>query len=106
MRSARPPSHFNRPGPMSTRRSDFRFLDRLRVRWVEVDMQKIVFNGHYLMYFDTALGGYWRAMALPYAATMEYLGGDLFVRKSSVEYLAAARYDDVLDIGIRCARIG
>ena len=34
-------------------RQDFRFSHRLRVRWVEVDMQKIVFNAHYLMYFDT-----------------------------------------------------
>lgn len=69
-------------------------------------MQKIVFNGHYLMYFDTAVGGYWRALALPYHATMEYLGGDLFVRKATVEYEGSARYDDVLDVGIRCARIG
>ena len=30
-------------------RQDFRYFDRLRVRWVEVDMQQIVFNGHYLM---------------------------------------------------------
>jgi acyl-CoA thioesterase FadM len=28
------------------KRSDFRFLESLRVRWVEVDMQKIVFNGY------------------------------------------------------------
>src|SRR5690348_13142902 len=100
MRSKRAPCHFNEPGRTSMKRNDFRFLDRLRVRWVEVDMQKIVFNGHYLMYFDTAFGGYWRAMALPYTATMKYLGGDLFVRKSSLEYEGSARYDDVLDIGI------
>ena len=30
-------------------RTDFRFYERLRVRWAEVDMQKVVFNGHYLM---------------------------------------------------------
>ena len=29
------------------KRQDFRFSHRMRVRWVEVDMQKIVFNGHY-----------------------------------------------------------
>jgi acyl-CoA thioesterase FadM len=40
---------------MSFARSDFRFLHRLRVRWAEVDLQKIVFNPHYLMYLDTAL---------------------------------------------------
>jgi len=87
-------------------RSEFRFFDRMRVRWAEIDAQKIVFNGHYLMYFDTAVAGYWRALALPYAETMEQLGGDLFVRKATVDYRASARYDDVLDVGMRCARIG
>ena len=87
-------------------RHDFRFLERLRVRWAEVDMQKIVFNGHYLMYIDTAVAGYWRALALPYEEVMLRLGGDLFVRKSTLEYFAAAAYDDVLDIGVRCERMG
>jgi len=87
-------------------RHDFRFLERLRVRWAEVDMQKIVFNGHYLMYIDTAVAGYWRALALPYEEVMHRLGGDLFVRKSTLEYFAAATYDDVLDVGVRCERIG
>jgi YbgC/YbaW family acyl-CoA thioester hydrolase len=88
------------------KRTEFRFFDRLRVRWAEIDAQKIVFNAHYLMYFDTAVAGYWRAMALPYAQTMESLGGDLFVRKATVEYHGSARYDDQLEIGMRCARIG
>jgi len=87
-------------------RAEFRFFERLRVRWAEIDAQKIVFNGHYLMYFDTAVAGYWRALALPYAQTMERLDGDLFVRKATVEYAGSARYDDVLDVGMRCARIG
>jgi YbgC/YbaW family acyl-CoA thioester hydrolase len=87
-------------------RSDFRFLERLRVRWAEIDAQQIVFNGHYLTYFDTAIAGYWRAMAMPYAATMHTLGGDMFVRKATLEYLGSAVYDDVLDIGMRCARVG
>jgi YbgC/YbaW family acyl-CoA thioester hydrolase len=88
------------------KRHDYRFLDRLRVRWAEVDMQRIVFNPHYLMYVDTAIAGYWRAMALPYAETMEQLAGDLFVRKATVEYHASARYDEQLEVGIRCQRVG
>jgi YbgC/YbaW family acyl-CoA thioester hydrolase len=87
-------------------RNEFRFLDRLRVRWAEIDAQKIVFNGHYLMYFDTAVAGYWRALGLPYAQAMESLGGDLYVRKATLEYHGSARYDDLLDVGMRCARIG
>lgn len=88
------------------KRSDFRFLDRLRVRWAEVDMQKIVFNGHYLMYFDTAVAGYWRACALPYHETMAVLQGDLFVRKATVEYHGSARYDDLCEVGLRIGRFG
>lgn len=88
------------------KRSDFRLLDRLRVRWAEVDMQRIVFNGHYLTYIDTAMGAYWRAMALPYEQTMATLGGDMFVRKATLDYLGAALYDDVLEVGIRHTRIG
>ncbi len=88
------------------KRQDYRFRERLRVRWAEIDAQKIVFNGHYLMYFDTAIAGYWRALALPYAPTMEALGGDLYVRKATLEYHASARYDDLLEVGMRRARVG
>ncbi|MDO9091534.1 MAG: YbgC/FadM family acyl-CoA thioesterase [Rubrivivax sp.] len=88
------------------KRSDFRHLERLRVRWAEVDLQKIVFNGHYLMYVDTAVAGYWRALAMPYHETMEQLQGDLYVRKVTLEYLGSARYDEQLVVAIRCGRIG
>ncbi len=87
-------------------RTDFRHLERLRVRWAEVDLQRIVFNGHYLLYFDTAVAGYWRALALPYHDTMAALEGDLYVRKATLEYHGSARYDELLEVGLRCARIG
>ncbi|RYY67273.1 MAG: acyl-CoA thioesterase, partial [Comamonadaceae bacterium] len=87
-------------------RSDFRFFHRLRVRWAEVDMQKIVFNAHYLMYFDTAIADYWRALALPYEESMAALGGDLYVKKATVEFNASARMDDVLDVAMKCVRVG
>ena len=88
------------------KRQDFRFSHRMRVRWVEVDMQQIVFNGHYLMYFDTAVTDYWRQLAMPYAQTLQQLGGDLFVKKASVEYHASAEMDDFLDVCMRCERVG
>lgn len=94
------------PAARAPRREDFRFAERLRVRWAEVDAQNIVFNGHYLMYLDTAISGYWRALAMPYAETLADLGGDLFVRRATVEYASAARYDERLEIGLRCASIG
>jgi YbgC/YbaW family acyl-CoA thioester hydrolase len=96
----------NAPAATTLRRSDFRHAERHRVRWAEVDMQQIVFNGHYLMYFDTAVAGWWRALAMPYHETMQALGGDFYVRKATLEYEASARYDEQLETCIRCARIG
>ena len=105
MHPSAPPSSTRQPASRPSRQ-DFRFSHRLRVRWAEVDMQKIVFNAHYLMYFDTAIADYWRAMALPYEDTMHHWGGDLYVKKASVEYFASARYDDQLDVMLKCTHIG
>jgi acyl-CoA thioester hydrolase len=84
----------------------YRLRERLRVRWAETDAQGIVFNGHYLTYFDVAITEYWRAVGLPYPAALAGTGVDLFAVKSTVEYVAPARYDDVIDVGCRAARLG
>jgi YbgC/YbaW family acyl-CoA thioester hydrolase len=88
------------------KRQDYRFTERLRVRWSEVDAQGVVFNGHYLNYFDQAVSGYWRALALPYADTVAQLGGEFFMRKSSVEYFAPARGEELLDLAVRAGKLG
>lgn len=87
-------------------RADFSFFHTLRVRWAEVDMQGVVFNGHYLTYFDVAFTEYWRATDLPSVIEQAREGRELFARKASVDYRAPARFDDVLDIGVRCAAFG
>jgi acyl-CoA thioester hydrolase len=77
------------------------------VRWAEVDMQKIVFNGHYLTYIDTAVADYWREIGLPYPqGYVERYGADLFLRKATVEYLGSARYDDLLEVYSRVGKLG
>lgn len=85
---------------------DFAFHHRLKVRWVEVDPQQVVFNGHYLTYFDTTMSEYWRAVGHPYPAGFRHFGGEVFIRRNTIEYHAPARLDDWLDIGVRCDRIG
>jgi acyl-CoA thioester hydrolase len=87
-------------------RQDFTFTHSLRVRWSEVDMQAIVFNGHYLTYFDVAFTEYWRATGLPDVLAQSAAGLELFARKAGIEYHAPARFDDVLDICVRCAELG
>ncbi|HEX6690699.1 MAG TPA: thioesterase family protein [Burkholderiales bacterium] len=88
-------------------KADFVCIPRLRVRWAEVDMQKIVFNGHYLTYIDTAVAEYWRAIGLPYPeGYVERYGNDMYLRKATVEYLGSARYDDQLDVCCRVGKLG
>lgn len=85
---------------------DFRHRLPLRVRWAEVDMQAVVFNGHYLTYADVCATEYWRAIGAAYPAGFADLGIDAFVRKATVEYHAPARYDDELLVCGRIARLG
>jgi acyl-CoA thioester hydrolase len=88
-------------------RADFVCAHNLRVRWAEVDMQKIVFNGHYLTYIDTAIAEYWREVGLPYPdGYVERFGNDIYLRKATLEYLGSARYDDQLAVCCRVARLG
>jgi acyl-CoA thioester hydrolase len=84
----------------------FRLRERLRVRWAETDAQGIVFNGHYLTFFDVAITEYWRAIGLPYPEALQGTGVDLFAVKSTVEYFAPARYDDVIEVGCRASDLG
>jgi len=84
----------------------YSFFHQLRVRWAEVDRQGIVFNGHYLTYFDVAITEYWRAINLPYPDGVTDAGSDLYVVKTLINYKGSAEYDDILDIGVHVSRIG
>lgn len=91
---------------IETTLADFRLVHRLRVRWAEVDLQKVVFNPHYLMYFDSAMTAYWRELALPYERSMAAFGGEPYVVKATVEFRAPARLDELLEVALTCKRLG
>ncbi|MFA5677068.1 MAG: thioesterase family protein [Pseudomonas sp.] len=84
---------------------DFRFSHQLRVRWAEVDMQGIVFNGHYLTYADVGITEYFRTLRAANPDT-EILGSDFFAVRTVLDYQSPARFDDLLDIHVRIARLG
>ncbi len=87
-------------------REDFKCAHQLRVRWSEVDMQKIVFNGNYLNYIDVAVAEYWRAIGLPYPhGYVDKYANDDYLRKATVEYLGSARYDELIDVLVRVAKL-
>mgnify|MGYP001822445374 FL=1 len=57
-------------------RRDFSFSHRFRVRYSEIDGQGIVFNAHYLTYFDTAITEYFRWLPYDYKAETKRSGHD------------------------------
>jgi len=87
-------------------RADFKFHHTLRVRYAEVDAQGVVFNAHYLTYFDVAHTEYMRAVGIDYAGVVRATGLDFHLVKSLVEYRQPIRFDQLLDVWVRCARIG
>lgn len=76
------------------------FVHRHRVRYVECDMQGIVFNAHYYTWMDVAHFELIREVIGP-LDQLHSLGVDVVVAESSARYLAPARFDDEVDIEVR-----
>ena len=89
-------------GHTTGRKPPFKYAAYTRVGFSDTDAQGIVYYGRYLPYFDLARVEYHRHLELP------SVGGDyeFVMRTSSVDYLAPARFDDLLEVFIRPARIG
>ena len=81
------------------------FVHELRVRYGECDPQGIVFNANYLLYFDVAFTELWRE-ALGSWTEMVERGVDAVVAEANIRFRSAARYDDVLELRARIARLG
>ena len=87
-------------------REQFWFFFPFRVRYSEIDGQGVVFNAHYLTYFDTSITEYFRALGYDQYADSRKTGIDFHVVKSLIEYKAPVLFDWELDVGARVARIG
>lgn len=69
-------------------------------------MQGVVFNGHYLTYFDIGITEYFRAAFQSTPGMMRTLFANLYVARSTVNYRESARFDDCIDLLVRTGRIG
>jgi len=87
-------------------KSDFRFAWPFRVRYAEVDGQKVVFNAHYLTYFDTAITEYFRALPFDYMGRIELTGEDFHTVRTLVEYKQPILFDEDIEVHVRVSRIG
>lgn len=81
------------------------FRHSLRVRYGECDLQGVVFNAHYLAYFDTSLNELLRAAVGSYRA-MHERGIDVVVAEAQLRFHAPARFEEELTMEIAVARLG
>ena len=66
----------------------------------------ILFNAHYLTYFDTAITEYFRALPYDYREQVKRTGEDFHTVKTLIEYHGPIHFDDEIEIGVRTARGG
>jgi acyl-CoA thioester hydrolase len=81
-----------------------RFRYFLRVRYIECDAQKVVFNSRYSEYVDVGINEFLRAAGV----LGDFVTGpfDFQLVKQTVEWKAPARFDQVLELRIEATRLG
>ncbi len=88
-------------GRVTGRRPPFKYSALSRVWFSDTDAQGVVYYGRYLPYFDHARTEYHRHLG-----EMRIEGTEFVMRASEVEYLAPARFDDLIESFVRVRRIG
>ena len=74
-------------------------------RFAEVDQQGVVFNAHYLTWFDEACTGFLDHLGVTYPGLID-TGHDIQVVHSEIDYLTAVRWRDSVRVAVQCERIG
>jgi acyl-CoA thioester hydrolase len=87
---------------MTGARIPFRYY--LRVRYIECDAQKVVFNSRYSEYVDVGINEFLRAAGV----LGDFITGplDFQLVKQTLEWKAPARFDQVLELRIEATRLG
>ena len=87
-------------------KSDFRFMTKIRVRWMECDGQGIVYNGAYLGYLEIGQAEYYRNLGFAIYIIPQSGYFDFVVVKSTQEFKAPAKVDEIIELHVRVSNIG
>jgi acyl-CoA thioester hydrolase len=78
---------------------------RIRVRYSECDQQGVVFNAHYLGWFDNSMTELFRAGFGSYGEFVKR-GLDIVVVHAELDFRRPARFDDEVELAVMVERIG
>jgi acyl-CoA thioester hydrolase len=91
-------------GRPSDRKPPFTYSALDRIGFSDTDAQGIVYYGRYMPYFDLARVEYHRHLGMAYSSRPSK--HEFVMRACSIDYLAPARFDDLIEVFIRVSRIG
>ena len=74
-------------------------------RFAEVDQQNVVFNAHYLTWFDEAVTGYFDHLGTSYPDLMS-AGLDMQLVHTEIDYAAPVRWRDTVRVAVVCENVG
>ncbi len=74
-------------------------------RFAEVDQQNVVFNAHYLTWFDEAVTGYFDHLGTSYPDLMS-VGLDMQLVHTEIDYAAPVRWRDTVRVAVACENVG
>jgi len=81
------------------------FTFPVAVRYMEVDVQGVVFNGWYLTYFDEAMAAFFAHRGLPYPEMMA-AGYDVQLVRSEIDYRSGVRFGEPIVVAVSASRLG
>jgi len=87
-------------------KADYPFFFPFRVRYSETDAQGVVFNAHYLTYFDTAIYEYFRSLPFDFLEHLNQYGADFHTVHVELDFLAPACFDDEIETHVKTIKIG
>lgn len=87
-------------------RPGFPFATQFKVRYAEIDGQRVVFNSRYLEYVDVAVTEYWEWTGIAKALGSIWAEIEFHVRHCSIDYLKPLMLGDTVDASVRIERIG
>ncbi len=87
-------------------KADYSFFFPFRVRYSETDKQGIVFNAHYLTYFDTAIYEYFRTLPFDFQENLDQSGADFHTVHVDLDFHAPAGFDDEIEAHVKTIKIG
>ena len=88
-------------GHVTERRPPFKYSAFVRVQFSDTDAQGVVYYGRYMPYFDLSRTEYHRHLGRMHLGNVDFA-----MRAVTVDYVAGARFDELLEVFVRVERIG